>query len=58
MANPTQVRFDERASAGLWIGSLIILFIFGWPLALAFFVIKLLLGTLTSTVLYGNSYRS
>ncbi len=57
MANPAQIKFDEQASAGLWVGALIILFLFGWPIALAFFIIKLLLGAATSTALYGNSYR-
>lgn len=57
MANPAQVKFDEQASAGLWVGAVIILFVFGWPFALAFFIMKLLLGAATSTAMYGNSYR-
>ncbi len=58
MPNPAQVKFDDDASAGLWVGSLIILLVFGWPWALAFFIIKLLLGSITIMASWGNSYRS
>lgn len=57
MANPAQVKFDSDASAGLWIGAFIILLLFGWPVALAFFIVKLLLGTVISASRWGNSYR-
>lgn len=57
MATPAQIKFDEQASAGMWTGSLLIMFLFGWPFALAFFAISLLLGAAASTAMHGHSPR-
>jgi hypothetical protein len=58
VAHPDQVKFDNQASAGLWGGAFILLLLFGWPVALAFFIIKLLLGSFISATTWGNSYRN